>query len=132
MTSVHSIAVRVATGQPPLPQRIGHKKTFVINFDRSKFTTRLAGVPAGRTRREESRFREQAQQLAARLRALRTDRGMTQEQLATQAQVAVSTLRKIESGRVVEPGFFTMLSLASALGIELQDFSQVTVSPIQH
>ena len=39
------------------------------------------------------------------------------------AQVAVSTLRKIESGRVVEPGYFTMLSLADALGIELRELN---------
>ena len=80
-------------------------------------------MPAGRTRREDSRFREQAQRLAARLRMLRTDRGLTQEQLAMHAQVAVSTLRKIESGRVVEPGYFTMLSLADALGIELRELN---------
>jgi len=77
-------------------------------------------VPAGRARREESRFREQAQVLAARLRTVRTDRGLTQEQLAGRARVAVSTLRKIESGRVVEPGYFTVLSLADALGIDLR------------
>jgi transcriptional regulator with XRE-family HTH domain len=46
---------------------------------------------------------------------------MTQEQLAARAQVAVSTLRKIESGRVVEPGYFTVLSLASALGVGLRE-----------
>lgn len=49
---------------------------------------------------------------------------MTQEQLAARAQVAVSTLRKIERGHVIEPGYFTVLSLATALGIglgELQD-----------
>jgi transcriptional regulator with XRE-family HTH domain len=61
--------------------------------------------------------------LSTRLRALREDRGLTQEQLAGQAQVAVSTLRKIESGRVVEPGYFTMLSLANALGIDLRELS---------
>jgi transcriptional regulator with XRE-family HTH domain len=84
----------------------------------------FADVPAGRTRREESRFREQAQRLAIRLRVLRTDHGLTQEQLAIRADVAVSTLRKIESGRVVEPGFFTMLSLADALGVELQELTR--------
>jgi len=78
-------------------------------------------VPAGRARRENSRFRDQAEVLAARLRALRADRGLTQEQLASRAQVAVSTLRKIESGRVIEPGYFTMLSLANALGIDLSE-----------
>ncbi|MET7375938.1 hypothetical protein [Micromonospora arida] len=33
----------------------------------------------------------------------------------------VSTLRKIESGQVVEPGYFTVLSLASALALGLGD-----------
>ena len=45
----------------------------------------------------------------------------TQEQRAARAQVAVSTPRKIESGRVVEAGYFTVLSLASALGIGLRE-----------
>jgi transcriptional regulator with XRE-family HTH domain len=54
---------------------------------------------------------------------VRTRQGLTQEQLAGRAQVAVSTLRKIESGRVVEPGYFTMLSLANALGIELRELT---------
>jgi transcriptional regulator with XRE-family HTH domain len=81
----------------------------------------LVIVPPGRARRDESRFRDQANRLAARLHSLRQDRGMTQEQLAARAQVAVSTLRKIESGRVVEPGYFTVLSLAAALGIRLRD-----------
>jgi transcriptional regulator with XRE-family HTH domain len=61
--------------------------------------------------------------LATRLRALRTDRGWTQEQLAGRAQVAVSTLRKIESGRVVEPGYFTMLSLVNALDVDLRELA---------
>jgi len=78
-------------------------------------------VPAGRARRDESRFRDQANRLSSRLRSLRHNRGITQEQLAASAQVAVSTLRKIESGRVVEPGYFTVLSLASALGVGLRD-----------
>jgi ribosome-binding protein aMBF1 (putative translation factor) len=93
----------------------------MVNFDWSKFITILLTVPAGRARRDESRFRDQANRLASRLRSLRHARGMTQEQLAARAQVAVSTLRKIESGRVVEPGYFTVLSLASALGIELRE-----------
>ncbi|WP_432955955.1 helix-turn-helix domain-containing protein [Micromonospora haikouensis] len=80
-------------------------------------------MPAGRIRRENSRFRDQAEVLATRLRTLRTDRGLTQEQLAGRAQIAVSTLRKIESGRVIEPGYFTMLSLANALGIDLRELA---------
>lgn len=78
-------------------------------------------MPAGRAKREESRFREQAKRLGTRLRLLRGEHGMTQEQLAARAQVAVSTLRKIERGHVIEPGYFTVLSLATALGIGLED-----------
>jgi transcriptional regulator with XRE-family HTH domain len=81
----------------------------------------MCHVPAGRARRDESRFREQATVLAARLRAMRSGKGLTQEQLASRAHVAVSTLRKIESGRVIEPGYFTMLSIATALGVGLQE-----------
>lgn len=52
----------------------------MTNFDRAKFVTALLIVPAGRARRDESRF-----------------------------------------VIVVEPGYFTVLSLASALGIRLSD-----------
>ena len=85
-------------------------------------------MPAGRARREDSRFREQAQILAARLRAVRTSRALTQEQLAGRAQVAVSTLRKIESGRIVEPGYFTMLSLADALDVDFMSWAGTQAS----
>lgn len=93
----------------------------MINFARSKFITSLSLVPPGRARRDESRYREQADRLAARLRSLRRARGVTQEQLAFRAQVAVSTLRKIESGTVVEPGYFTVRALAVALGVDLRE-----------
>ena len=82
-------------------------------------------MPAGRAKRDESRFRAQAAALAARLRTLRAGKGMTQEQLAGRAQVAVSTLRKIESCRVVEPGYFTVLSIADALGVAASDLEEV-------
>jgi transcriptional regulator with XRE-family HTH domain len=78
---------------------------------------------AGRARRENSRFGEQARLLAAALRALRVSRGLTQEQLAGRAGVATSTLRKIETGRVVEPGYFTLLSITAALGVDLHDLN---------
>jgi DNA-binding XRE family transcriptional regulator len=97
------------------------QRRLVVNVDRSIFTGSIERVPAGRTKREESRFRERAAIMAAKLRSIRVDKGLTQEQLANRAQVAVSTLRKIESGRVVEPGLFTMLSIAAALGVSLRE-----------
>jgi transcriptional regulator with XRE-family HTH domain len=50
------------------------------------------------------------------LRGLREHAGLTQERLASQAEVAVSTVRKIETGAVVEPGYFTVMALMKVLG----------------
>lgn len=55
------------------------------------------------------------------LRALREQAGLTQEQLAASAGVAVATVRKIETGAVVEPGYFTVLALVRALGARHSD-----------
>jgi len=77
----------------------------------------------GRRRRADSRYADQADRLARRLRALRTQAELTQEQLATRAHVAVATVRKIETGAVVEPGYFTVMALLNALGPE-RDASQ--------
>lgn len=75
----------------------------------------------GRRRRADSRYAEQAARLAARLRSARQHSDLTQEQLAARAQVAVATVRKIETGRVTEPGYFTVLALMEALGIPTPD-----------
>jgi transcriptional regulator with XRE-family HTH domain len=74
-------------------------------------------VRPGRRKRADSRYAAQAAQLARQLRELRTAAGMTQETLASEARVALSTVRKIETGAVVEPGYFTVTALMSALGI---------------
>jgi transcriptional regulator with XRE-family HTH domain len=70
----------------------------------------------GRSRRADSRYVEQAVQLAEFLRGRRERKGLSQEQLAFRAGVAVSTVRKIETGTVIEPGYFTVLSLLRAAG----------------
>ena len=75
----------------------------------------------GRKKRAESRYTEQAERLAARLRALREQRGMTQEQLAAQAMVSVATVRNIERVAVVEPSFFTVLAITRVLGATMED-----------
>jgi DNA-binding XRE family transcriptional regulator len=41
---------------------------------------------------------------------------MSQEQLAAGAGVAVVTVRNIETGAVIEPGYFTVMALIRALG----------------
>jgi transcriptional regulator with XRE-family HTH domain len=59
--------------------------------------------------------------MASRLRAIRENAGITQERLAAQAGVSVATVRKIETGAVVEPGYFTVMALLNALGASPQD-----------
>lgn len=72
----------------------------------------------GRRKRAESRYAQQALQLAARVRALRDQHGLTQQELAARAQVAIGTVRNIETATVVEPGYFTVLALLEALSNE--------------
>jgi transcriptional regulator with XRE-family HTH domain len=71
----------------------------------------------GRRKRTDSRYAPQAAELAARIRALRVRAELTQEQLALRAGVAVSTLRKIETGKITEPGYFTILAILHVLQI---------------
>jgi transcriptional regulator with XRE-family HTH domain len=78
-------------------------------------------VQPGRKRREDSPYTEQSRRLAARLRSLRELAGLTQEQLAAQAQVPLATLRTIEGGRVVNPGHFTVMAVLGALGAQAED-----------
>jgi transcriptional regulator with XRE-family HTH domain len=64
----------------------------------------------------DSRYAADAARLARHLRELRESAGISQERLAAQAGVGVATVRKIETGAVVEPGYFTVLALMSVLG----------------
>lgn len=80
----------------------------------------------GRSRRAESRYVEQAERLAARLRALRERAGMSQEQLAARAEVSVATIRKIETVAVVEPGYFTILAILRVLGVTTEELSNIS------
>jgi transcriptional regulator with XRE-family HTH domain len=58
----------------------------------------------------------QAARLAGQLRDLRERAGITQERLAARAGVGIATVRKIETGAVVEPGYFTVMALMDVLG----------------
>jgi transcriptional regulator with XRE-family HTH domain len=73
-------------------------------------------ITRGRSRRAESRYVTQAAELAGKLRERRQSAGITQEQLAAMAGVGIATVRKIETGVVIEPGYFTVMALMSALG----------------
>ncbi|MFD8564321.1 helix-turn-helix domain-containing protein [Streptosporangium canum] len=78
-------------------------------------------MASGRRKRADSRYASQAARLGPRLKELRIQKGYTQQQLAASAEIALSTLRKIETAAVVEPGYFTILSLLRVLGAKTED-----------
>ena len=54
--------------------------------------------------------------------ALRDARGQASlGEVATAAGISVETLRKIETGRIPTPAFFTVVALARVLGLSLDD-----------
>ncbi|MHB9759853.1 DUF488 family protein, N3 subclade [Streptomyces sp. BYX5S] len=59
--------------------------------------------------------------LAARVRALRDERGWTPERLAKEAGIQPATLARLEGGGAIQPGFFTVGALAEALGVSLDE-----------
>ncbi len=61
--------------------------------------------------------RERGRRLGATLRAARGRRSMVD--VAAASGVPVETLRKIETGRIATPAFFTVAALASALRLDL-------------
>ena len=61
--------------------------------------------------------RERGRRLGALLRAARGDRSPAE--VAAASGVSPEALRKIESGRVPTPAFFTVAALAGALGLPL-------------
>lgn len=70
--------------------------------------------------------RERGRLLGATLRRARGSRSMVE--VAATAGIPVETLRKIESGRVPTPAFFTVAALAGALGIGLDEVARLSVS----
>lgn len=61
--------------------------------------------------------RERGCRLGARLRQARGSRSMVD--VAADAGIPVETLRKIETGRIATPAFFTVAALAQALDLAI-------------
>ncbi|OFB42502.1 transcriptional regulator [Frankia sp. CcI156] len=61
--------------------------------------------------------RERGERLGALLRTARGDRSMVE--VAAAAGLSAETLRKIETGRIATPAFFTVAALARVLGLSL-------------
>jgi transcriptional regulator with XRE-family HTH domain len=65
--------------------------------------------------------RLRGERLGTLLRQARGPRSMTE--IAVLSGVPVETLRKIETGRTPTPAFFTVASLASVLGLPLEQIA---------
>jgi transcriptional regulator with XRE-family HTH domain len=65
--------------------------------------------------------RDRGRRLGALLRAARGDR--TPAEIAAASGVSLEALRKIESGRVPTPTFFTVAALARALDVPLDELA---------
>lgn len=73
---------------------------------------------AGRRSRAESLYVVDAASLASAIRAAREASGLTQEELARLSELSLSTVRKIESSAIVEPGFFPVVAILAVLGLD--------------
>jgi transcriptional regulator with XRE-family HTH domain len=74
----------------------------------------------------EERLR--GERLGALLRSARGTRSMAE--VAAASGVPVETLRKIETGRIPTPAFFTVASLAFALGLTLDQIAGHCSAPL--
>ncbi|GAA5121896.1 helix-turn-helix domain-containing protein [Pseudonocardia adelaidensis] len=68
--------------------------------------------------------RERGERLGTLLRDARGDRSLVD--VAAAAGISAETLRKIETGRIPTPAFFTVAALADALGLSLDTIASVT------
>jgi hypothetical protein len=50
-------------------------------------------------------------------------------EIAAASGVPAETLRKIETGRIATPAFFTVAALAAALGLSLEDIARQCAPP---
>ena len=67
------------------------------------------------------------QRLGTLLREARGPRSMAE--IAAVSGVPAETLRKIETGRIATPAFFTVAALATALGLSLEDVVRQCAEP---
>jgi DNA-binding phage protein len=70
--------------------------------------------------------RERGERLGAVLRQARAERSMVA--VAAEAGISVETLRKIETGRIPTPAFFTVAAIADAVGLPLDTLRAAVAS----
>jgi len=70
---------------------------------------------------------ERGERLGMLLRDARGLRSMAE--IAAASGVPAETLRKIETGRIATPAFFTVAALATALGLSLEEIARACTEP---
>lgn len=70
---------------------------------------------------------DRGRRLGAVLREARGDRSMGQ--VAVAAGISVETLRKIETGRIPTPAFFTIAALADELSLSMDQLATALAEP---
>jgi transcriptional regulator with XRE-family HTH domain len=83
--------------------------------------TRWRGMPANG---HSGAVVQRDQELAAAIRRLRMERGLTQEHLAFEADLTTSSLARVERGEA-DPHWTTLLRILAALGTSLTDLAAV-------
>ncbi len=71
--------------------------------------------------------RARGERLGKLLREARGQRSMTE--IAAASGVPTETMRKIETGRIATPAFFTVAALAGALGVSLEEIARYSTGP---
>jgi len=79
----------------------------------------------GRRPQEETLHAQASAALSERVGDQRRYRRWSQQRLAQEAGVSIGTVRAIESGKVKDPGVFTVRSIATALGMTLDELVAV-------
>jgi transcriptional regulator with XRE-family HTH domain len=69
--------------------------------------------------------------LSARVGEARKSRRLSQQRLAEQAGISIGTVRAIETGRIKDPGVFTVRSIASALDLTVDDLVAEPAATVQ-
>lgn len=67
--------------------------------------------------------------LGARIARLREERGISQQQLADAAGINRAQIQAMESGRTANPGVQTLIPLARALGVTLDELAGISGQP---
>ncbi|MDD3735490.1 MAG: helix-turn-helix transcriptional regulator [Candidatus Pacebacteria bacterium] len=63
----------------------------------------------------------QGNKLGKKIKKLRTDLGLSQDELARKADVPYTTLTKIETGVIKKPSVYVVAKIAKALGVSVDD-----------